>query len=281
MVHSARLYRPGNRGPADLCGRRRLCFLIDGFSYLAVLGSLADASRRSSRQSKRPRSTPGDAFREGVRYGFGFAPIRALLLMVSVTSLMSMSQSVLMPIFANQILDGNERTLGLLLGRSGFGALAGSLYLASRRSVLGLGRVIAIVRLGSGTGSFAFSASRCLALVAAARTDRRAFVVQLARLNTLLQTLVEDDKRGRVMSLYTMAFMGMVAVRQPVGGRGGQRLRGAVVVGHRRCGLSGGLHFVRVGLAGTAVTRAPDPREKRNPARSGQSIQAAAEIAST
>jgi MFS family permease len=135
--------------------------------------------------------------------------------LVAATSLMGMSQSVLMPIFADRILkahsdSGGERLLGILLGAAGFGALCGSLYLASRRTVLGLGRVIACACASLGMSIMLFAVSRSLLfslpLLAIAGGS---LVVAMASCNTVLQTIVEDDKRGRVMSLFTMCFLGV------------------------------------------------------------------------
>lgn len=147
---------------------------------------------------------------DGVRYAFGFRPIRTFLVMVAVTSVTSISQSTLMPIFAARELGGHARTYGLLLGASGLGALCGSLYLASRRTVVGLGRVIAIACavLGISLVLFSFSRSLIFSLPLLMLTGF-SLVVQMASSNTVLQTIVDDDKRGRVMALYTMAFLGV------------------------------------------------------------------------
>ena len=133
-----------------------------------------------------------------------------MILLVAVTSLVATSQSTLMPIFAAQVLGGQERTLGLLLGSAGLGALVGSLYLASRRTVVGLGRVIAIACATLGVGLILFSVSRSLEFsLPLLSVVGFSMVVQMASTNTVLQTIVHDDKRGRVMALYTMAFLGV------------------------------------------------------------------------
>ena len=190
-----------------------MCFVIDGVSFFAVLVALA-MMRVMPRQLASNPPRLWIAFREGLSYAFGFAPVSALLLMVAVTSLMTMSQSVLMPIFADKVLAGSlsrgELTLGFLLASAGVGALLGSLYLASRRSVVGLGTVIAFACALLGVGLICFGLSRSLWLSMPILVFvGGAMVVQMAACNTLLQTIVDDDKRGRVMSLLTMAFMGM------------------------------------------------------------------------
>lgn len=209
MVHVARLLGPALAGLIIYRLGEAACFFIDGFSYIAVIAALwrlKFAARPVGGASKRG----WHALLEGLTYAAGFAPIRSLLMLVALTSLMAMSQAVLMPLFADRIYGGRERTLGLLLGSSGLGALAGSLYLASRRSVLGLGRVLAIACWTLGAALMAFAWSRYLPLGMSLLTiSGFAMVVQMASSNTLLQTIVDDDKRGRVMSLFTMAFMGM------------------------------------------------------------------------
>jgi MFS family permease len=209
MVQSARMLGPATAGFLIYYVGEGICFLLDGFSFLAVLLSIA-----LMRLAVRPLSPRKGSFlaslREGLAYASGYPPIRALLLLVATISLMAMSMSVLMPIYATEILGGSERTLGLLLGASGLGALLGCIYLAARRSVVGLGRVIALgpTILGAVLAAFAFSTHRELSalLMLIAGT---AMLVTVASANTVLQTIVEDDKRARVMSLFTMAFMGM------------------------------------------------------------------------
>jgi MFS family permease len=133
--------------------------------------------------------------------------------------LVGMPYAVLMPIFAGDILHGDERTYGFLLGSSGVGALAGSLYLASRRTVLGLGRWIAAMSGVFGIGLFVFSFSRSVPLSMALLVVMGfAVIVQLASCNTILQTVVDDEQRGRVMSLYTTAFLGMSPLGSLVAG---------------------------------------------------------------
>jgi len=209
MVQTARLVGPAVAGVLIYEFGEGLCFLIDGFSFLAVIVALL-AMRIPRRPRAEKHASVARALREGVVYAFGFPPIRALLGIVAVVSLMAMSQSVLMPIYANQILGGEERTLGILLGSAGLGALLGAIYLTSRTSVLGLGRVIVIGAVALGVAMMALAASSHLILsIVALLVAGAALLVQAASSNTLLQTIVDEDKRGRVMSLFAMAFMGM------------------------------------------------------------------------
>jgi MFS family permease len=209
MVHTARLLGPPIAGLLIALVGEALCFMIDGVSYLAVLIALA-MMRVAPTVRKLEQRPVWHSLVEGFRYAFGFAPVRTLLLMTAITSLMAMSQSVLMPLFAKEIYGGDAKLLGLLLFATGIGAVTGSLYLASRRSVLGLGRVIWIACLALGLGFIFFSQVRSLWIaVPLLVITGGAMVTQMASCNTVLQTIVEDDKRGRVMSLFTMAFMGM------------------------------------------------------------------------
>ena len=209
MVQSARLVGPAVAGLLIYAFGEGLCFLIDGFSFLSVIAALT-AMRIATVRRAEAHPPVATALWQGVSYAFGFAPIRALLGIVAVVSLMAMSQSVLMPVYANQILGGEERTLGLLLGSAGLGALLGSVYLASRHSVVGLGRVIVVGSVGLGAAMLALAASaHLLVSLVALLVAGASLLVQAASCNTLLQTIVEDDKRGRVMSLFSMAFMGM------------------------------------------------------------------------
>lgn len=209
MVHMSRLLGPLIGGVLIALFNEAVCFLIDGVSYFAVLIALG---LMRVTQPKHIGEHPSviAALGEGFRYAFGFSPVRTLLLMTAVTSLTAMSQSVLLPIFAKEIYGGGSTVYGLLLGAAGLGAFLGSMYLASRASVLGLGRVIWIACGAMGLAFIALSFSRSLWLALPILVvSGAAMVTQMASCNTVLQTIVDDDKRGRVMSLFTMAFMGM------------------------------------------------------------------------
>jgi MFS family permease len=184
--------------------------LLDGVSYVAVIGSLL-----AMRVAHKPRARVGTRvvhdLHEGVAYAFRFSPIRAALMLLALVSLMGVPYTVLMPIIASDVLGGGPHTYGFLMGATGVGALGGALYLASRRSVVGLGRVIAAAAVVFGVGLIAFSLSRVLALsLALLLVVGAGFMVQMASTNTVLQTVVREDMRGRVMAFYTMAFMGTV-----------------------------------------------------------------------
>jgi hypothetical protein len=224
------------------------CFLFDGFSYLAVLGALL-AMRVKVRAKHQGGQRLLHAFKEGFTYSFGFAPIRAILLLVALTSLLIMPLSTLMPMFADQVLGGRERMYGVLLVSSGVGAFAGTMYLAWRRSVVGLGRVIAIANAALGAGMIAFSASRHLGIsVPILFVTGGSLVVQMAAANTVLQTIVDDHMRGRVMSLFSMCFMGITPFGSMLAGYLGTAIgpvRTLAICGGA-CIIGGGLFALRL-----------------------------------
>ena len=212
MVHGARLVGPALGGFLIHYVGPSLCFLLDGISYIGVIAALL-AMRLHPVAPRALHTSVWHELKEGFRYVWEFAPIRSMLILMALLSLTGMPAfSVLMPIFATALsgsLHGAE-TLGFLMAASAAGALSGAIYLASRRSVVGLGRVIAIAATIFGVMLVAFSLSRHLWLsVLIAPLAGCAMLINFASANTVLQTLVEDEKRGRVMSFFTMAFVGM------------------------------------------------------------------------
>ncbi len=236
MFNGARLIGPAVAGLLIAAVGEGICFLVDGFSYLAVIASLL--AMRIEPPAAAPRHGPvlrGVA--EGFAYAFGFAPIRSILLLLALVSLVGMPYSVLMPVFAKDVLHGGPETLGFLMGATGIGALAGSLYLASRSSVRGLGRVIVAAASLFGAGLVAFALSRVLWLsLLVLLVVGFGAILQMASCNTLLQTIVDEDKRGRVMSLYAMALLGVA----PFGSLLAGALAGAIGA-PATVALSGGL----------------------------------------
>jgi MFS family permease len=210
LFNGARLLGPSIGGILISLLGEGICFLLNGISFIAVIAALL-AMKMTKREMRSKSSNVLKGVKEGFSYAFGFPPIRSLLLLLGLVSLLGMPYIVLMPVFAKNILHGGPHTLGFLLGASGVGALVGAIYLASRKSVLGLGRLITIALNIFGIGLIAFSLSRTLSLSLLLLVFTGfGMMVQMASSNTVLQTIVEEDKRGRVMSLYTMAFMGMV-----------------------------------------------------------------------
>ena len=209
MVNAARLLGPSIGGVIIAAVGEGWCFMIDAISYLAVIASLV-AMKITPRMLKPTQDANIFAqLREGWVYATRFAPIRSILLLLALVSLVGMPYTVLMPVFANDVLHGGPNTLGLLMAASGVGALIGAMFLAARKTVLGLGKFIPITAGAFGAGLIAFSFSRIiwLSLLLMVLTGL-GFMVQMAVSNTVLQTIVDEDKRGRVMSFYTMAFMG-------------------------------------------------------------------------
>ncbi len=209
MVNGARLLGPTVAGLLIATVGEGLCFLINGLSYVAVIASLL-LMRIVQRNVRAHKTGAWHDLKEGLKYVYGFEPIRAIIMLLALMSLMGMPYVVLMPIFARDVLHGGPGALGFLMGASGVGALAGALYLASRRGVLGLSKMIPIGAGILGLGLIGFSLSRnfywSLILLAAVGFGQ---MIQLATSNTLLQTMVDDDRRGRVMGFFTVAFVGM------------------------------------------------------------------------
>jgi MFS family permease len=210
MVNSARLLGPSIAGLLIASTGEGVCFLINGLSYIFVIASLAFMKVRP-RNKKTGDSHILQSMKEGFSYTFGFAPIRSIILLLGLSSLMGMPYAVLMPVFAKEILHGGSHTFGFLMGASGTGALTGAIYLASRRTVQGLEKIIPLAAGLFGIGIVAFSFSRLflLSLILMVATGL-GMMLQMASSNTLIQTIVDEDKRGRVMSIYAMAFMGTV-----------------------------------------------------------------------
>ena len=210
VVNGARLLGPVIAGLLIAAAGEGLCFLINGLSYIAVIAGLLMMKLPPHR-----RAETGVKFsqhlKEGFAYAFGFPPIRSLLLLVALVSLAGASYAQLLPIFAQQILHGGPLTQGLLASAAGLGAFLGAVYLATRRTVRGLGALIAWspAVFGLGLIGMGFSATLWLTL-AIMPVVGFGMIVQMAATNTILQTIVDDDKRGRVMSFYSMAFMGTV-----------------------------------------------------------------------
>jgi len=209
MVNAARLLGPSIAGILIAAFGEGICFLVNALSYVGVILALI-AMRLPSYEAPTHNGHVLAGLREGFVYVWGSKPIKYIIALLALVSLMGMPYQLLMPIFARDILHGGPHTLGFLVGSSGLGALVGTVYLAARRTVHGLGRVIPIAAAVFGLGLAAFALSHVLWLsLALVLVAGFGMMVQMASSNTVLQTIVDDDKRGRVMSFYTMAFMGM------------------------------------------------------------------------
>jgi MFS family permease len=210
MVNAARLIGPPLAGILIAAFGEGICFLLNGVSYIAVIGSLL-AMKIAPREIKPSDTHVLYGLKEGFVYAFNFTPIRDILILLSLVSLMGVPYQVLMPVFARDIFHGGPITWGFLMAMSGIGALTGAIYLASRKSVIGLGKIIPLFSGLFGLAVIAVALSGVLWFsMPVICVAGFAMMVQMAASNTVLQTIVEEDKRGRIMGLFTMAFMGMV-----------------------------------------------------------------------
>ena len=209
MVNMARLVGPSLAGMLIAVSSEGWCFLIDGISYLAVIASLLMMHVHAPAMLRKATSTLTE-MKAGWTYVSEFVPVRTILMLFAVISLMGMPFVVLMPIFAAQVLHGGPHTLGFLMGAMGVGALISALSLAARKSVRGLVRMIAASAAVFGVGLIGFGFSHVFWLsMVTVLVAGMGMMQGMAASNTVIQTIVTDDKRGRVMSYYTMAFMGM------------------------------------------------------------------------
>jgi len=224
MVNGSRIIGPSIGGLLIAAVGEGWCFLADAVSYLFVIASLL-MMRLPSARSARVEARVLEELRVGYRYVRESAPIRTALVVLAIVSTMAMPYTVLMPAYAAEVLHGGPNTLGLLMTASGVGALGGGLYLASRQSVVGLGRVAAYSTLifGAGLVAFAFTTSLWVALAVLPFVGA-GFMVEMAATNTILQTLVTDDLRGRVMAFYTMAFFGTAPLGSLLAGLAADRI---------------------------------------------------------
>jgi MFS family permease len=224
MFNFARLIGPSIAGVLIAITGEGACFLINAVSYLAVIASLLAMDKGVKiRKYKQENYDIFKDLKEGLDYVLRSQPIRAILLLLGIISLMGMSYAVLMPVFARDVLGGGPHTLGFLMAAVGVGALAGTVYLASMKKAIMLGNLlpVSVGVFGIGIIAFSFSHNIGLSLVLLVISGF-GIMVQMAASNTILQTIVDDDKRGRVMSFYTMAFMGMAPL--------GSLLAGAMAV---------------------------------------------------
>jgi MFS family permease len=208
MANGARLIGPAIAGLVIGAFGEGWCFLIDGISYFAVVASLL-LMRIKPQEIRRGAASMFEQIGEGWEYVRSFSPIRTILLLFALVSLMGYPYAVLLPLFAGQILHGGAYTLGWLTAASGIGALVSGLSLAARKSVVGLTRMIQIAVAMLGFALILFGLSRALWLSLVLMVFVGFGLMQGASVsNTIVQSLVPEDKRARVMSYYTMAFFG-------------------------------------------------------------------------
>ena len=246
LVNGARLVGPSIAGILIATVGEGICFLLNAISYVAVIGCFVAMKVKPWQRTDKG----GALFRElqqGFAYVFGFPPMRSILLLLGLISLMGVPFQVLMPVFAKDILHGGASVLGFLMGCSGAGAFLGAIYLASRKNVLGLERLIPVATGIFGIGLIAFSLSRVLWLsLGLMILTGFGMIAQMASSNTMLQALADDDKRGRVMSFYTIAYRGMYPLGSLLAGSLASTIGapGTLLLGGVCC-LVGGAWFAR------------------------------------
>jgi MFS family permease len=230
MFNGARVIGPAIAGVLVAGIGEGWCFFVNAVSYIAVIAGLFLMKLRPW-EAEPPLTSPFEHALEGFRFVQRAAPIRALLLLIGLVSLVAVPYTVLMPIFADKILHGGARGLGLLMGATGVGALGGALALAMRSELRGLGRWISIASAGFGASLILFAASRwfwvSFVLLLPAGF---AMMLQMSSSNTLIQAMVPDRLRGRVMSVYAMMFMGMAPLGSLFAGIAADRLGAPITV---------------------------------------------------
>jgi MFS family permease len=230
MVNGARVVGPAVAGAVIAAVGEGWCFLLNGVSYIAVIAGLLLMNVPRIDRLPSTRSAIADIL-EGFTYVGRTAPIRAVLILLGIVSITAMPYSVLMPVVAGEILHGGARTLGLLTGASGVGALIGALSLAARRGVKGLGRWIAVstVAFGLSLLLFAWSSSLWLSIAALVAVGGT-MMAQMAASNTAVQTMAPDALRGRVMAVYSMMFMGMAPFGALFAGAVAERISAPITI---------------------------------------------------
>ena len=209
MFNGARLFGPAIAGILIAIVKEGPCFLINAISYVAVIFALYKI-RIPVKVKKETISNINTELKEGFKYTFGFKPIQILLILLAVISLMGLPYATLMPAYAAETLKGSSHTYGFLMSASGAGAFMGAIYLASRKTVIGLGKLIAFCTVSFGFSLLGLSFCTYLAVSLFMVFLAGFFMITaIASINTLVQTLADEDKRGRVMSFYAMALMGM------------------------------------------------------------------------
>ena len=229
MFNGARVVGPAIAGILVARIGEGWCFFVNGVSYIAVIVGLLLMRVHCPRRSQ--SDSPIEDIIEGFRWASHTGPIRSLLILLGVVSLVGMPYAVLMPIFADRILHGGAKGMGILMGFTGIGALLGALTLAVRSGVRGLGKLVSICCAGFGISLIAFSFSKIFWLSAALLIPVGFFIMlQMACSNTLIQSMVPDALRGRVMAVYSMMFMGMAPFGALLGGALADRVGAPIAV---------------------------------------------------
>jgi MFS family permease len=248
MVNASRIIGPSVGGAVIAAFGEAWCFTIDAVSYVAVLASLL-AMRLDWAPARGAGKKMLEELRSGFRYAGRFPPARDALLLIALVATMGMPYTVLMPAIAANVLHGGPHTLGYLMTSSGCGALAGAFYLASRRTILGLGRVMVMATTAFGVGLVVFSLSRVLWLsLLVLPVVGGGMMVEMASTNTILQTIVGDEMRGRLMSFYAMAFLGTAPLGSLMAGFVADRIgpMNTITIGGVACIVAAGFFGARL-----------------------------------
>lgn len=251
MFNGSRIVGPAIGGALLAATGEGWCFALDAASYLAVIASLLAMRLTATpvrRRGDEGVASVGAELREGLHYALGFPPVRSALLLVALMGLFGMPYTTLMPAVASDVLHGGPHTLGWLMTAGGVGALGGAFYLAGRGSVVGLGRVMSLGAAGAGLAlvGFALSRSPWLSLLLMPLVGAT-FMMTTASANTVLQTILPEALRGRVMALYTVAFLGSAPIGSLLAGGIAARLgTPATILGGGLGCVAAGLWFLRV-----------------------------------
>ena len=217
MFNGARLFGPAIAGILIAIVKEGPCFLINALSYIAVIFALYKI--KIPVKVKKETKNMNDGFKEGFAYTFGFKPIKILLILLAVLSLIGLPYSTLMPAYAAETLKGSSHTYGFLMSATGAGAFLGAIYLASRKTILGLGKIIAFSSVSFGFSLIGIAFCNYLGISLFILFLAGFFMITaIASINTLVQTLTDEDMRGRVMSFYAMALMGMNPIGNLIAG---------------------------------------------------------------
>lgn len=208
IFNGARLIGPSVAGVILAASGEGLCFLINAISYIFVIVSLL-MMEKIEKKTKKKETKVLKELADGWQYTFGYAPIKHLIILLTISSLLGMSYSVLMPVFTKDVLHVGSNAYGFLMGAAGFGALIGAAFLASKESVIKMGRIVPFSAMLFGFSLIGLALSRSIYIsMILMLFIGLGMMMQTATSNTILQTITDDDKRGRVMGFYSMAIMG-------------------------------------------------------------------------
>jgi MFS family permease len=247
MINAARIVGPSLAGLVVAKFGEGICFLINAVSYVAVIVALCAMNLSEQKRASTPRGSIANSLIEGGRYTLATTPIRDVLLLLGVVGFMGMPYMTLMPVFAANVHKSGADALGLMFGAVGTGALIGALFLAQRKNIVGIGRVIVIATVGFGFGLILFTLTQLfwlsLLLLVVVGCG---WMVLIAAANTALQTLADDHMRGRVMSLFSMMIVGMAPFGSLLAGWSADQVGAPIVVaiGGGVCAIAG-MFFAR------------------------------------